>query len=192
MNVIATNCAGSYVMTRNNSPLGNPFVWAFIPYKSIREMLTRFPLIKYTNVKLLPSFKWKGTYTLRIDDCVDIHYIHYHQNPAEKTLKVHNHDVSYYKIQDYILERYMVRLKRMQHLKEEPRFLILQNNSAGTTEEFIDLYTHTPVTKYRICWGVFDNLKIPLKPNTIRIGSSELPIAIVNRCYPTIYTYLYG
>lgn len=192
MNVIATNCAGSYVMTHKNSPLGNPFVWSFISYNSIRELLSRFDCINFDNVKLVPSVRWKGTYTLCIDDCVEIHYIHYHYNPSVKGLKVHNNDVASSNITQFIMAKYKARLQRMRDLNEDPCFLILQNNSAGTTEDFLDLYNNTPLTKYKICWGVFTGLKVEPRPNMFRIGPSEMPAAVVKRCYSFIYKSLYA
>jgi hypothetical protein len=89
------------------------------------------------------------------------------------------------------MDKYFTRLQRMRKLNETPTFLILQNNSAGTTEEFLDLYNNTPETKYKICWGVFKDLDVEQRPNMFRIGAAELPIAIVNRCYPFIYKILF-
>ncbi len=81
MNVISTNCAGSYIMTSCSEPLGNPFLWVFTSYKSIDILLSQFNELNFANISLTESHRWKGTYTLTIDDVVDIYYIHYHFNP---------------------------------------------------------------------------------------------------------------
>ena len=75
MNVISNNCAGSYIMTSGTEPLGNPFAWAFTPYKSIKVLLEHFYDINFAHISLNESDRWKGTYTLTIDGMVDIYII---------------------------------------------------------------------------------------------------------------------
>lgn len=192
MNVISTNCAGSYIMTSGTQPLGNPFAWAFTPYKSIRVLLEQFNEINFANIKLSESTRWKGTYTLTIDDIVDIYYIHYHFNPMRITPYKENNDISMCNIWEYIIDKYLLRTKRMIRNGEQPSFLILQNNSCGSTNEFIELYNAYPVSKYKICWGAFDECPVDERINMIRIGATELPRNIVNRCSATISQLLFN
>lgn len=191
MNVISTNCAGSYIMTSGNQPLSNPFSWAFTPYKSIRVLLEHFSEINFTNIKLSESQKWKNTYTLTIDNDVDIYYIHYHFNPLRTTPKKVNNDISMNNIWEYIIEKYKIRLQRMITNGEMPSFLILQNNSCGTTQEFIKLYNDFPTSQYNICWGAFDECPVENRTNLIRIGEKEVPKHIVWRCSDTIKSLLF-
>ncbi len=191
MNVISTNCAGSYIMTSGSEPLGNPFSWAFTPYKSIDILLSQFNELNFANISLTESHRWKGTYTLTIDDVVDIYYIHYHFNPLRDIPYKENNDISMCNIWEYIIDKYIIRTKRMMKNGEQPSFLILQNNSCGTTDEFIELYNKHQKSKYNICWGAFYDCHVEERPNLIRIGESELPKQIVNRCFPEIIKLLF-
>ena len=191
MNVISTNCAGSYIMTSGTEPLGNPFSWAFTPYKSIKALLEHFYDINFANIQLTESAKWKATYTLTIDDMVDIYYIHYHFNPYRKIPYKENNDISMCNVWEYIIDKYLLRTKRMIENGVQPVFLILQNNSCGTTDEFIELYNSFPTSEFKICWGVFDNCLVQSRSNVIRIGPNELPRHIVNRCSHEINTLLF-
>jgi len=190
MNIISTNCAGSYLMTSGTEPLGNPFAWAFIPYKSIKVLLDRFYEINFAKILLIESTRWKGTYTLNIDDVVDIYYIHYHLNPLNIVPQKKNNDISMANIWEYIMEKYMIRTRRMIRNGIPPSFLILQNNSCGTTEEFIELYNSYPTSKFNICWGAFDGCPVDTRDNLIRIGATELPKDIVKRCGQTMTSML--
>jgi len=191
MNVISTNCAGSYIMTSGNEPLGNPFTWAFTPYKSIRCLLENFYEINFGKVNLTESTRWIGTYTLTIDDIIDIYYIHYHFNPLREVPHKENNDISMCNIWEYIINKYISRTKRMIASGERPSFLILQNNSCGTTDEFISLYNSYATSEYNICWGAFDTCKVEPRHNMIRIGENELPRNIVNRCSGVIHKLLF-
>lgn len=173
-------------MTHDGNPLGNPFAWAFTPYSSIKCMLSNFYHIKWTKFELLINTKTENTYTLRIDNKINIHYIHYKYNPLCIKPLINGHDVEYNKIWNYVVEKYIIRLNRMVESKIKPSFLILQNEYSGSTQEFNTLYQNTPYTDFNICWGVREDNKISLKPNTIMIRKGELPIQIVKRCYSDI------
>jgi hypothetical protein len=178
-------------MTSGSEPLGNPFTWAFIPYRSIRVLLEYFYDINFASIKLAESDRWKGTYTLTIEDMVDIFYIHYHLNPLREVPYKENNDISMCNIWEYIVDKYMARARRMVRNGERPAFLILQNNSCGTTDEFIDLYNAYPESEYNICWGAFDDCAVEARPNLIRIGAAELPRQVVNRCNSSIISLLF-
>ena len=191
MNVISTNCAGSYIMTSGQQPLGNPFAWAFVPYKAINILLHDFNSINFLNFDISDSTRWKGTYTLTVDGIVEIYYIHYHFNPECVTPKIKNNDIAMRNIKEYIINKYLSRTKRMIENKEPPAFLILQNNSCGTTEEFIELYNNHPDSKYNICWGAFNDCPVDERNNMIRIGNREMPKDIVARCSKQMHALLF-
>ena len=178
-------------MTSGTEPLGNPFAWAFTPYKSIKVLLEHFYDINFAHISLNESDRWKGTYTLTIDGMVDIYYIHYHFNPFRTVPYKENNDISMCNIWEYIVDKYMLRVKRMINQAIPPSFLILQNNSCGTTEEFIELYDTFPRSNYHICWGVFNECTVTPRNNMIRIGSDELPRHVVSRCAETINRLLF-
>ena len=180
MNVISTNCAGSYIMTRNGGRLGNPFSWAFTPYKSIRVLLDAYHKIQWHKFQLIESTKWKSTYAIVVDSCIEINYIHYHLNLLRKEPACVNHDISSNDIYKYVVDRYVERTKRMLASNEPPRFLILQNKSAGDDDEFIELYNDYHIAPYNICWGTY-NRTLSANKNTVYIGENELPISVINR-----------
>ena len=190
MNLISTNCAGSYVMTRNNAPLGNPFAWAFVTYSSVDALMDHFDDIRWSNFIIERNPRAKNTFSLRIDNQLLVHYIHYRLNPKYPTPHIVGHEVESSKIWEYVVNAYIRRTKRMLQLNEPPKFLVMQNNSSGSCQEFIDLYNKYSNCKHKTCWCAWVDTKIPDVPNVIRVQRKDMPIAIVNRFYTTIMQIL--
>ena len=192
MNVVSNNCAGSYFMTHGSEKLGNPFSWAIITYSSMDNMLSHFYDIDWAKFALNKSTRWPGTVFVTVDNLVDIHYIHYHHNPVNKTPVVHGHDISSSNIWEYIVEKYTTRLKRMVAAKQEPKFLIVEDGSSGSKDEFVNLYNAQSASRFKICWCAYADTMIDAAPNVIKLTQKSLPKPIVDAHYAKINSILYG
>ncbi len=134
MNVISNNCCGGMYYKMTNQQYTNPFIWMVCPYDSIYRMLTNFTDINWANVRLTESTFKPNTYILTVDNQVDIHYVHYVFNPlASKMITLSNETTpicewhshrEYCRIWEYIIERYMSRVRRMVEDGTEPVFLL--------------------------------------------------------------------
>ncbi len=186
MNVISNNCAGSYFMTNGTEKLGNPFSWAIVTYSSIDAILTHFYDINWSNISINESTRWKGTYFITVDNLFDIHYIHYHFNPENQVPVIHGHDISSCDIWEYIVSKYITRVKRMVRIHDIPKFLIVEDNSSGTREEYLDLYNRHADSPFKICWCAYDETNTSYRPNLIKIGQKKLPKPIVDEYYSKI------
>lgn len=133
MLVISNNCCGGRLYQKTNHKFNNPFIWMIASYDSIFKVLKDFDKINWFDYELDKSKIKPYTYTIRIEKCIELNYVHYIFDPKatqiiqKKSFDVEEHwtgDVCYNKIWEYVNEKYIERTKRMLELKEKPCFLI--------------------------------------------------------------------
>ena len=79
--------------------------------------------INFKNYELTKDLKWN--FSIIIDNNVKIQFVHYKFNPACKKITVDNsRNIFYYKIWEYIIQKFEERLNRMIEKKEQPIFCI--------------------------------------------------------------------
>lgn len=182
----------------------NPFIWMVCPYDSIYNMLTNFHEINWGNIHLTESMMKPNTFILNVDNQVDIHYVHYIFNPLAKTMitasnehtpisEWHSHR-EYCRIWEYIIDRYLSRVRRMIANKEEPIFLLRDEDyakslSKRTMHDLCDVeckYKRYIITMDCQC-NRTDSIVTTVHPMNI-----ELPYATVSKYLPNILQFIHG
>lgn len=155
MNVISNTCVGSYIMRDClHQQYENPFCWNIIDPESMFNLIQCFDTINFGNWKLRKDEKWN--FSIVIDGRVTVKYVHYHFSPNDPMIRSDGVDVFYQKIWEYIVAKYVSRLKRM---RETPVFVI-------ATSYPNDYFTKTDIE--RIC-SIRTNYKIVINNNNINL-----------------------
>lgn len=138
MNLIGNTCVSSYITKCIlREQFNNPFVWNIIKFDSCYNLVKYWDEINFDNYTLTKDDR--NNFMLFIDGKVKIRYIHY---KFDKTCTVptrRNSDIYYNKIKEYIIQKYIDRLKRMREHKESPTFIFVKPNGGlpnSINEEF--------------------------------------------------------
>lgn len=119
-NIIANNCTGSRLYQQIGMQYGNPFMWSIISPEDFLYLYNNYYDINYWNYEI---GKKNGSYKLIIDGKINVLYVHYKYGEEDvvPTRKNNDMDIFYNKIEDYIIEKYEKRLKRM---VDKPFFVV--------------------------------------------------------------------
>lgn len=143
MNLISQNClSGNIYQNCLKEQFSNPFIWTVIDFNSMLYLVQNWNTINFKNYELVKDDKWN--FSIIIDEKVKVKYVHYKFNPNCKTPMLDNvGSIHYYKIWEYIIQKYEERLNRMLNKKEEPIFCICNFNTifpdAIYTEEQLEI-----------------------------------------------------
>lgn len=109
---IGNDCTGARIYQTKNKEYDNPFMWCLIPPKSFSYLYHNFNTIDFKNIELKKDGPW---YKVIIDGNVTVYYPHYRFDAAftKPTVGKSGIDVYYNKIDEYIVEKYMLRQTRM-------------------------------------------------------------------------------
>jgi hypothetical protein len=145
MFVISNNCCGGRLYQQTNNKFNNPFIWMISSYDSIYEVLNNFKNINWFNYEMDKSKIKPNTFIIRIDNKIEINYVHYIFDPTatqiiqKKKYDIEEHwtgDICYNKIWEFVNEKYIERTKRMLSLKEEPCFLIREETLGNSNIKY--------------------------------------------------------
>lgn len=145
MLVISNNCCGGRLYQQTNTKFNNPFIWAVVPYDSIIYVMNNFEKINWFDYDFEKSKLRQNTFILKVENNIEFHYVHYKYDPKAKSIiqekkfdKEENWtgDVLYYKIWEFINQKYLDRTKRMLECNEEPCFLIRDENYANANSKY--------------------------------------------------------
>lgn len=143
MNLISQNClSGNIYKNKLKEEFSNPFIWTVIDFSSMLYLVQNWNNINFKNYELVKDNEWN--FSILIDKKVKIQYVHYKFNPNCKKPMLDNvGSIHYYKIWEYIIQKYEERLNRMLEKKEEPIFCICNFNTifpdAIYTEEQLEI-----------------------------------------------------
>ena len=151
MFIISNNCCGGYLYNHIGVKYNNPFIWHRMTYDSVYFIMRNFNNINWLDYTFEKSTRVKNTYNIKVGNDISIHYSHYVFDPnanviiKDKTFDKTKYDfwqgdVKYCKIWELINEKYLTRTKRMLELKEEPAFIIRDDEK----------YIKEPSKKYTI------------------------------------------
>lgn len=135
MFIISNNCCGGYLYNFLDVKFNNPFIWHRMTYDSVYFIMNNFDKIDWYNYEFEKSTRKKNTFNIKVGNDISIHYSHYiFESTAEKPIKESifdkskyhfwTGDVKYCKIWELINEKYLNRTERMLSLKEEPCFIV--------------------------------------------------------------------
>jgi len=162
MNIICNSCLGARLYQLNKMEYQNPFMWNIITSDDIIKLIKNYDKLNFKNFDLLKSDYYNRTefyrkqfknelkqpmfiFKIRIDNQIDLHYIHYRFNVNEKNTIVKDVNVESNKIWEYVVEKYNSRLKRMLNNNENPKFVITALESDYTLnkqEEIANIETN--------------------------------------------------
>ena len=123
MNIISNTCVGA-ALQRDciKQEYENPFCWCTVDFNSMYYLIENFEKINFNNFELIKNEKWR--FSIRIENKIQINFPHYKLGKTDKTFRRHGEDIFYYKMWEYVVQKYEERLKRMKTLKNEPIFVI--------------------------------------------------------------------
>jgi len=123
MNIIANSCVGSDIITKIlNERFENPFCWCVIDFDSMCTLIKDYEKIDFRKYILLRN---GNICTIEIDGKVKVQYVHYmYDERYDAPTNIEGSaDILYKKIDEYVEQKYIERLKRMQDKQEEPIFI---------------------------------------------------------------------
>ncbi len=120
INIIGDSCvAADITLNVLHQPYINPFCWNIIDPVSYGKLISNYPDINFSDIKL-EKHKTLPKYYVIINNCVKVFYEHYIESPEHKTITKINNNVLYYDIKSYITSKYKSRLK----LNHKPLFVL--------------------------------------------------------------------
>lgn len=136
-NLVGNSCVSSYI-TRDilKQKFINPFVWNIFDFNSSYNLVKNWDNINFEKFKLINNLD--GTFSILIDDLVKVKYVHYLYSQKDIEIRKENNDVYYNKIQDYVIGKYLSRIKLIRSVS--PIFLFATAN--------FGLDRHKPFTLY--------------------------------------------
>lgn len=123
MNIISNNCAGAaiykYVL---NSPYKNPFIWCTT---NLEELIPHFYEINFARIKLYnESPNLDKVWHIHIDEKIDCRFLHAKFDASKTTPYIHDVDVYYNKIWEYLFDNYRKRVHRMLSDHDIPIYIL--------------------------------------------------------------------
>lgn len=142
MFIVGNDCTGARIYQVKDREYDNPFMWCLIPPKSFSFLYHNFKNIDFNSIEIKKYGDW---YKIVIDGKVDVYYPHYRfdKNCKKPIIGKSGIDVYYEKIDEYIVEKYRTRLKRM---KGEPVFVV--NDTKTPLVEGKCVYDKNDVAEY--------------------------------------------
>lgn len=110
-----------------NMQLSNPFSWCIMDFQSSYNLVKYFDMINFAKFKLLLNHD--NSFSVIIDDKIKVDYVHYLLSDKYKTpTKTGDNDISYDKMYEYVVEKYLSRCQRMVKCKITPTFIFATAN----------------------------------------------------------------
>ena len=136
---ISQNCLAGHLYHLKNIPFNHPFIWCVIDFNSMKTMITEWYKINFNNYVL----EKETNYNIIIDNKIKIQYVHYKfDSMCNIPIKKDPGDIFYNKIENYIVQKYEDRIKRMAN--DKPLFCIanfktIYNDAFYTYEQIKEL-----------------------------------------------------
>lgn len=146
MNLISQNClSGNIYQNCLREQFSNPFIWTVIDFSSMLYLIQNWKSINFKNYELVKDTNWN--FSIIIDGKVKVQYVHYLFDKNCKTPMLDNvGSIHYYKMWEYIIQKYEERLNRMLEKNEDPIFCICNFRSifpdAIYTEEQLEILSN--------------------------------------------------
>lgn len=140
---ISNNCCGANFYQKKHIAYNNPFVWLIVPYDSMARLMRNFYSINWANITLVPSQIRENTFILVVDNQIELHYMHHFFDPNCSEPKFfrdpYGSHLGYDKVWEYIVDKYMSRVKTMCSICSVPKFIIHDQEWGHNTFSINDL-----------------------------------------------------
>ena len=120
-NIISNVCIDGWLYQKLNKEFTNPFVWSMIRFDSFVKLIKNFNILNLSNIKLVKEDTQNdeneihlNCYTIVIDNQIRIYFAHHIYDENYNTPTWINNKLYYNKMDEYLLEKYRLRLSRMQ------------------------------------------------------------------------------
>jgi len=126
MNLIGNCCISNFISQMAGEGNTNPFTWIDMDFNSLYYLITNWENVNWNSFKLVKTkhpYQNRDMFEIVIDDIVHLRYVHYLYDKRILQPKTVGHDVYYCKICEYIVQKYIERLKRMLERNENPAFI---------------------------------------------------------------------
>lgn len=119
MNIITNNCLGGFIYKDIlKEEYQNPFIWTLFDPDEYIDFIDNFDTINFDNYELIKEGNGlSNNFQLLIDCKYHLKFIHYNFEASADTPYIKGVDVYYNRIWEYIVEKYITRLKRMKAQK---------------------------------------------------------------------------
>ena len=130
LNLIGNSCASAYLTKdHENGKFINPFCWNIIDFVSMYNLISNFSKISWESFET--RIEKDSSYSLIIDNSVTVNYAHYKYSPTvDKKICENDEGTDFISknIEDYLIDKYKIRIKRMIDSKIDPTFVIASRN----------------------------------------------------------------
>lgn len=188
MFVISNNCCGGWIYKLLEQRFNNPFIWMLCPSQSIYSLFTYFSDIHWDKFNIAPSEIKTNTYKITVDGQIDIHYVHYVFNPSKsilcdkrsynRNLPISDNEIEYCRIWEYVVQKYVERVKRMLTLHESPIFLLTDHSTKADTMS-IDTVMKCPSKYRRILFTTSNRHSEHDSDTIIKVDSVSNPMQLI-------------
>ena len=122
-NCIGNTCIASYITSKIlNQSFINPFCWAILDFNSAYNLVKSFHTLNWHKFNIECNSDLSN-FRIIVDNCIIIRYVHYLFSPNAASIIKKEPDVIYCRIWEYIVSKYIERVKRMLHTNIKPRFI---------------------------------------------------------------------
>ena len=137
--IISNSCVGSRIYQRKGEQFNHPLIWARILRDDVFSMIDNWGKIDFSDFELVNPVEEYPIFGIRINKKFTVYYPHYvkdehYDTPTRMTNTECGLDIRYSKIEEYIVDKYKERLKRM-NIKDT---LFVFNQSARTQFDTFD------------------------------------------------------
>lgn len=179
-NLIGNTCCASWITQRIlHQEFINPLCWSIMDFTSAYNCIAHFYDVNWLNIQLNVDTAF-SEFSITVDKCFTIIYVHYKFSPFVDTLYKKDDDVYFNKIWEYIVDKYIDRARKMCNHKIPPRFIFT------TPKEYRDARTYYSLdeqyklaelaTDYPIIFSFPKNIKhqnvISVEQNKVFSGNS--------------------
>ena len=151
MILISQNCLSGHLYKLLHAKYAHPFIWTVIDFNSMKNLIITWDKLDFSDFDLIKNDKLE--FSIILNKNIKIQYVHYKFDSNKKVPTKNNiGDISYNKIWEYIVEKYIERCKRMLADKSKPLFCIANFNTIYTDA----IYTENQLKELE----KFENVKI--------------------------------
>lgn len=159
--VICNNCTGGFLYRDYlKKEYDNPFMWTFLDGENFYRLIKNFDKINFLNFRLEFDGKF---YNIIIDELIKVILFHHHKSNTE--FEIRGIDCYSNDIENYIKEKYVIRVKRMLDSKDKPIFIIgtpYEKTEYGNKWDWKEYYKKIDELKTEYRCIMFSNLFIPV------------------------------